>query len=88
MKSFKGPKGTTFFYWSRGEGDVEIVPAEAETDPARMLDGRVTIPGEDIKAFVADLVRTERISALEQMNDEKLLGMPPEPRPTIRTRER
>lgn len=80
MKSFTGPKGTTFFYYSRGEHDVEIVPSQPETDPARMLDGRTTIPGEDIKAFVADLVRIERISALEQMDDEKLLGFPPEPR--------
>lgn len=71
MRSFTGPSGTAFNYNSDGSGEVFIYPCHAPADAVP-----VVVPFEDLRSLVADLVRTERISKLEQASDEAILGLP------------
>jgi hypothetical protein len=55
-------------------GDVEIVrhvedPLEADAN------FRVTVPADILFRFVADAVRLRRISQLENMTDQQILGL-------------
>lgn len=82
MHSFKGPEGTNFNFNSdlSGEAHVNVPLAMAETigpfgnEPQRM---EVKIPCADLIAFVAQYVRRERAAAIEDMEDEQVLGLPP-----------
>ena len=55
----------TFFHNGDYSGDVEIIN--------RTTEERFSIPFERLKTFVAEWVRTEKISKLEQMEDDEIL---------------
>jgi hypothetical protein len=52
--------------------DIEIVVGKR----------RLTVPSADLKGFMADWVRNERINALENMTDDEVLGLPNSDSPT------
>jgi hypothetical protein len=68
-------KSCTFHYNGDFSGNVKIaVPADAFETLPRACDGvMVTVAAEDLKAFVAEYVRTCRHDAIDSMNDEDLL---------------
>lgn len=65
MHTFKGPSGTTFNYHSDMSGDVYVDTAE----------GHLKVPGRDLLALVAEYVRLERITVIESMEADELLGV-------------
>lgn len=56
---------TVFNYNSDLSGDVEI-----DCDGAT-----IHVPGEALFAFIAEYVRRERIAAIENASDDKVLGL-------------
>ena len=72
--SWEGPNGTKIMYNPDLSEVIVRVPYEAIEKDAW---GRtVRIDGPDLLAFVADYVRRERVSALEDMDAEEILGVP------------
>lgn len=71
--TYYGPQGTRFHNNSDLSGDVI-----ATVRPYDSRDGTqitVRIPGEDIKSLVAQYVRLEKITRLEDMDDDEVLGL-------------
>lgn len=67
MTKFEGSNGTTFFYGGSA-GYVKVIePGEDERE--------LLIPFEDIKGFIADCVRKEKILELEESSDDNVLGV-------------
>jgi hypothetical protein len=71
MRSHEGPSGRTYHHESHGDpGDVihfeDAVFGQLAT---------IRIPMRDVLFLAADYVRTRRISALEDVTDEELLGL-------------
>lgn len=66
MHTFNGSKARIHFN-SDMNGDCEIIEKESGTS--------IKIPCEDILDFVADYVRSQRISSLEQMSNKDILGI-------------
>ena len=64
MHTTETKSGVTFIHNGNYFGPVKIVNGE----------NTIEIPFEDILEFVGEYVRSERISKLEQMNTEELLG--------------
>ncbi len=64
--SYYGENDTTFLHNNALVGDVTIVTKDAE----------VKVSMKDLLGFVADQIRSERISALESASDLELLGIP------------
>jgi hypothetical protein len=59
-------KGVVFNHNSDLSGDVTI----------RQAGFAFSVPGEALLAFIAEHVRLERITALEQMSTHQVLGIP------------
>lgn len=57
---------TAFTYSSDMSGDVEVMLLE---DKSTMM-----VPGADLLAFMAEVVRLRRIAELETASDEEILG--------------
>lgn len=58
--------GTAFTCSSDLSGDVEIMRLDDES--------RMSIPGADLLAFVAEVVRLQKISELETASGSEILG--------------
>lgn len=56
----------TFYHNGDFSGDVEIVTKS---------DGLVRVPYEVLKAFIAESIRTQKITQIEQASDDDLLGL-------------
>ena len=59
---------TTFHYNSDLSGDVHIIHKRSGREDAY-------IPGEALLAFIAEYVRRQRISTLEEAGDAEVLGL-------------
>jgi len=68
MHTFEGKK-TRIFYSSDLSGDVIVVVSKETTL-------EMEVPGQDLLDFVAEHVRQQRITQLEDMTTEALLGLP------------
>lgn len=66
MHSFNAPSGTTFHHNGDFSGFIEYEDSKG---------GYATLPFEDMKALVAEYVRRERISRLEEMSDDEVFGL-------------
>lgn len=67
MHTFVAPSGIRFHFNSDRSGDV------VATSPHSDVETR--IPCDDVLAFVAELVRRDRASSIEDMEDAELLGL-------------
>lgn len=75
---FKGPEGTLFNYNADLSGNVQIfIPRNRMEITDRDGSGYVNIPGKDLLAFVAEYIRMEKISALENADMRSLFGLLP-----------
>ena len=61
-----------FLYTRGGTNGVFVQKMDGNSNP---LSERVEIPPEVLKSLVADDIRNAKISALEQMEDDEILGM-------------
>ena len=61
-----GIGNVTFYHNGDFSGDVEIVTKS---------DGLVRVPYEVLKAFIAESIRTQKITQIEQASDDDLLGL-------------
>lgn len=68
MHTHKTPQAT-FLFNSDLSGDVIIRREDGE-------DGEAAVPGVALLSFVAQYIRRERISAMEEMSDREILGLP------------
>ena len=66
MHTFKGEK-TRIHYNLDMSGTCNIIDMETECE--------VTVPCEDIVAFVAEYVRSQRVGEIEQMGIKEVLGL-------------
>lgn len=69
MHTFTGEKAT-FHFSSDMSGDVQIVIRRGQDFDS------LHVPGVDLIAFVAEYVRSQMISAVEQMSVHEVLGIP------------
>lgn len=70
MQDFKGEKGTQFFH-SSFSGDVLIIIPEKKTDEENEFE----VPFEDLKEFIAESIRCEKINRLEDAEPDELFGL-------------
>ena len=82
MHTFNGKHGTTIHYNSDLSGEVIITRKSGHGKdfrgnplPEITFDDDIRVDGRDLITFVADYVRLQRITELEQMSDEAILGI-------------
>jgi hypothetical protein len=77
MRSHEAPSGRTYHHEAHGDPTDRIYFAqEVFGRPAT-----ISISMRDVLFLAADLLRSRRIAALEELTDEELLGLPA-PQPT------
>lgn len=97
MHTFQAKNGTLFHFNSDLSGEVIVTRPKPMSNstcvrllPVITFEDKVEINGDDILSFVADYIRRQRISDLEQADDAVVLGggvlskTDRPPKPTIR----
>lgn len=81
MHTFNGKNGTTIHHNGDLSGEVIITRRSGRKDyrgellPEITFDDNVRLDGEDLIEFVADYVRMQKITKLEEMSTEDVLGI-------------
>ena len=77
MHSFNAPSGRTYHHNGDFSGAVKFDAQVEMMSPTSAGLAWVEVPFEDLRALVAEYARRERISRLEEMSDDEVLGLPP-----------